>query len=240
MNDKRIRQMVLLVLGVILILGVLSIVSTLFQMIVPLAILAVGVIAFYKIVLQGRDKPAAMEDEIAESSGATEEVARESADGEDRFRLAKWPRKSGSAPWIRRKANTLTRLRLRKRFLIRSRRVGSACKAMTDPATGTTTLKAYIEWGSVEYRRCASYRLSAAGLRCLKPRTFAHPCKPFYGKLCPVRINNRKQQQSLAQVRISQKAFFVTKTTQKFPSPLSRLPAESPASKQIQGFRAIP
>ncbi len=82
MNDKRIRQMVLLVLGVILILGVLSIVSTLFQMIVPLAILAVGVIAFYKIVLQGRDKPAAMEDEIAESSGATEEVARESADGE--------------------------------------------------------------------------------------------------------------------------------------------------------------
>ena len=82
MNDKRIRQMVLLVLGVILILGVLSIVSTLFQMIVPLAILAVGVIAFYKIVLQGRDKPAAMEDEIAESSGAMEEIVRESADGE--------------------------------------------------------------------------------------------------------------------------------------------------------------
>ena len=83
MNDKRIRQMVLLVLGVILILGVLSIVSTLFQMIVPLAILAVGVIAFYKIVLQGRDKPEAMEDEIAESSGATEDVARESADDEN-------------------------------------------------------------------------------------------------------------------------------------------------------------
>ena len=83
MNDKRIRQMVLLVLGVILILGVLSIVSTLFQMIVPLAILAVGVIAFYKIVLQGRDKPAAMEDEIAESSGATEEVAGESAHGDE-------------------------------------------------------------------------------------------------------------------------------------------------------------
>ncbi len=36
------------------------------------------------------------------------------------------------------------------------------------------------------------------------------------------------------------KLFFVTKTTQEFPSPLSRLPAESPASKQIQGFRAIP
>ena len=83
MNDKRIRQMVLLVLGVILILGVLSIVSTLFQMIVPLAILAVGVIAFYKIVLQGRDKPAAMEDEIAESSGAKEDVARESARGDE-------------------------------------------------------------------------------------------------------------------------------------------------------------
>ena len=173
MNDKRIRQMVLLVLGVILILGVLSIVSTLFQMIVPLAILAVGVIAFYKIVLQGRDKPAAMEDEIAESSGATEEVARESADGE-KLPRAKWPRKSASAPRIRRKVNTLTRLQRRKRFLIRSRRVGSACKAMTAP-TGTTTLKAYIEWGSVEYRGYGSYRLSAAGLRCLKPRTFAHP-----------------------------------------------------------------
>ncbi len=70
--------------------------------------------------------------------------------------------------------------------------------------------------------------------------------KPFYATLSPVRINNRKQQQSLAQVRMSQKRlmsqkvlFSVTKTTQKLPSPLSSLPAESPASKQIQGFRAI-
>ena len=66
------------------------------------------------------------------------------------------------------------------------------------------------------------------------------PAKPLYATLSPVRINNRKQQQSLAQVRMSQKVFFfVTKTTQELPSPLSSLPAESPASKQIQGFRAI-
>ena len=69
MNDKRIRQLVIAILGVILILGLLSLVSTVFQMIVPLAILAVGAIAFYKIVLQGRDKSVAMEDEIAETAG---------------------------------------------------------------------------------------------------------------------------------------------------------------------------
>lgn len=69
MNDKRIRQLVIAVLGVILVLGLLSLVSTVFQMIVPLAILAVGAFAFYKIVLEGRDKPAAVEDELAESSG---------------------------------------------------------------------------------------------------------------------------------------------------------------------------
>ena len=66
------------------------------------------------------------------------------------------------------------------------------------------------------------------------------PGKSIYATLSPVRINNRKQQQSLAQVRMSQKVFFsVTKTTQKLPSPLSSLPAESPASQQIRGFRAI-
>ena len=81
-NDKRIRQLVIAVLLVILALGLVSLISSLFQLIVPLAIVAAGVIAFYKIVLQGRDKPAAMEDEIAESSGALEEVARESADGD--------------------------------------------------------------------------------------------------------------------------------------------------------------
>lgn len=78
MNDKRIRQLVIAILGVILVLGLLSLVSTVFQMIVPLAILAVGAFAFYKIVLEGRDKPAAMEDEIAESAGI---VAGDLAEG---------------------------------------------------------------------------------------------------------------------------------------------------------------
>ena len=81
MNDKRIRQLVIAILGVILLLGLLSLVSTVFQMIVPLAILAVGGIAFYKIVLQGRDKPAAMEDEIAETAGIiAEDVAENTSD----------------------------------------------------------------------------------------------------------------------------------------------------------------
>ncbi|MDE2952111.1 MAG: hypothetical protein OXT68_15270 [Chloroflexota bacterium] len=70
MNDKRVRQLVIAILGVILVLGLLSLVSTVFQMIVPLAILAIGAFAFYKIVLEGRDKPAAMEDELAESAGS--------------------------------------------------------------------------------------------------------------------------------------------------------------------------
>ena len=72
------------------------------------------------------------------------------------------------------------------------------------------------------------------------------PGKPFYATLSPVRINNRKQQQSLAQVRMSQKRymslkvfFSVTKTIQELSSPLTSLPAESPASKQLQGFRAL-
>lgn len=73
MNDKRIRQLVIAILGVILLLGLLSLVSTVFQMIVPLAILAVGAFAFYKIVLQGREKPAAMEDELAQSTGINPE-----------------------------------------------------------------------------------------------------------------------------------------------------------------------
>ena len=52
------------------------------------------------------------------------------------------------------------------------------------------------------------------------------PGKPFYVTLSPVRINNRKQQQSLAQVRMSRNVLFsIIKTTQKLPSPLSSLPA---------------
>lgn len=71
-QDKRIRQLVIAVLVVILALGLLSLVSTVFQMIVPLALVIGGAFAFYKIVLEGRDAPdalEAMEDELAESSG---------------------------------------------------------------------------------------------------------------------------------------------------------------------------
>lgn len=85
MNDKRIRQLVIAILGVILLLGLLSLVSTVFQMIVPLAILAVGAFAFYKIVLEGRDKPAAMEDELAQSTGIVAEDSAESASDDARL-----------------------------------------------------------------------------------------------------------------------------------------------------------
>jgi len=82
MNDKRVRQLVIAILGVILVLGLLSLVSTVFQMIVPLGILAIGAFAFYTIVLEGRDKPAAMEDELAESAGfaADEDLAVSASD----------------------------------------------------------------------------------------------------------------------------------------------------------------
>ena len=73
LNDKRIRQLVIAVLLVILALGLLSLVSTVFQLIVPLAIVIGGAFAFYKIVLEGRDQSAAMQDEIAESAMADDE-----------------------------------------------------------------------------------------------------------------------------------------------------------------------
>ena len=79
------------VLVVILALGLLSLVSTVFQMIVPLALVIGGAFAFYKIVLEGRDAPDAvdaMEDELAESSGldagdAALETARADADDDE-------------------------------------------------------------------------------------------------------------------------------------------------------------
>ena len=67
LGDKRIRQLVIAVLLVILALGLLSLVSTVFQLIIPLAIVIGGGFAFYKIVLEGRNEPEAMEDEIAEA-----------------------------------------------------------------------------------------------------------------------------------------------------------------------------
>ena len=97
-GDKRVRQLVIAVLLVILALGLLSLVSTVFQMIVPLAIVIGGAFAFYKIVLEGRDKPDAMEDEIAESGAVASVVGEtelpdesadiEAAEGEARRRLS--------------------------------------------------------------------------------------------------------------------------------------------------------
>lgn len=82
-QDKRIRQLVIAVLVVILALGLLSLVSTVFQMIVPLALVIGGSFAFYKIVLEGRDAPEAMDDELAESSGlAAHDSALQAADAD--------------------------------------------------------------------------------------------------------------------------------------------------------------
>ncbi len=70
LEDKRIRYLVVAVLAVVLILGLLNIISTAFSLLVPLAIVAAGAFAFYKIVLEGRDSPDVMEDEVAESVDA--------------------------------------------------------------------------------------------------------------------------------------------------------------------------
>ncbi len=74
LNDKRIRQLVIAVLLVILALGLLSLVSTALQLILPLTLIAIGGFAFYKIVLEGRDQPTAMADELAEASGASDSL----------------------------------------------------------------------------------------------------------------------------------------------------------------------
>ncbi len=75
LQDRRIRQLVIAVLLVILALSLLSLVSTALQLIVPLALIGVGGFAFYKIVLEGRDQPEAMSDELAESSGAGDQLS---------------------------------------------------------------------------------------------------------------------------------------------------------------------
>lgn len=91
-NDKRIRQLVIAVLVVILALGLLSLVSTVFQMIVPLALAIGGGFFFYKIAIEGRDAPEivdAMDDELAEASGmaaadlALDEVPADADDEDD-------------------------------------------------------------------------------------------------------------------------------------------------------------
>ena len=82
LKDKRIRQLVIAVLLVVLALGLLSLVSTVFQMIVPLAIVIGGAFAFYKIVLEGRDNAEPMADEIAES-GSDQLDAQKASDQDD-------------------------------------------------------------------------------------------------------------------------------------------------------------
>jgi len=68
MDDKRIRQMIFIVLGIVILLGAITLLQTLLQMIIPLAVLGIGGFAFYKIVLEGRDVPQVMGDEVAETS----------------------------------------------------------------------------------------------------------------------------------------------------------------------------
>lgn len=77
MNDKLIRQMIFLVLGIVIILGVFALLQTLLNMIIPLTILGVGGFAFYKFVLEGRDAPESMEDEVAETSAMVVESTAE-------------------------------------------------------------------------------------------------------------------------------------------------------------------
>lgn len=81
MDDKRIRYLLIAVLVVVLALGLLNIISTAFSLLVPLAIIAVGGFAFYKIALEGRNTNDVMEDEVAETSGAV--LAEASGEAED-------------------------------------------------------------------------------------------------------------------------------------------------------------
>lgn len=90
LEDKRIRYLFIAVLAVVLVLGLLNIISTAFSLLVPLAILAAGAFAFYKIVLEGRDRGDVMQDEVAESASAAidssaghDEADAEGADAEN-------------------------------------------------------------------------------------------------------------------------------------------------------------
>lgn len=80
MDDKLLRQIVFVVLGIIVVLGVLALLQMLVQMIIPLAMIGIGGFAFYKFVLEGRDKPEAMADEVAESSGMVVEGVAETVE----------------------------------------------------------------------------------------------------------------------------------------------------------------
>lgn len=80
LNDKRVRQLLIAVLVVILALGLLSLVSTVFQMIVPLAIVIAGAFAFYKIALEGRDKSAIATDDDSQSEADVDAEADEATE----------------------------------------------------------------------------------------------------------------------------------------------------------------
>ena len=82
LDDKRIRYLLIAVLVVVLVLGLLNIISTAFSLIVPLALIAVGGFAFYKIVLEGRGSTAVMDDEVAETSGVTVDEAKGGEDAD--------------------------------------------------------------------------------------------------------------------------------------------------------------
>ncbi len=81
MEDKRIRYLIIAVKVVVLVLVLLSLVSTAFQFLVPLAVIGAIAFAFYKIVLEGRDSDEVMEDEMAETTAVVlAEASAEAAD----------------------------------------------------------------------------------------------------------------------------------------------------------------
>lgn len=80
MDDKLIRQIAIIVLVIIGIIGALTLLQTVLQMIVPIAIIAIGGFAFYKIAIEGRDEADAMSDEVAESSGMMVESTAEAVE----------------------------------------------------------------------------------------------------------------------------------------------------------------
>ena len=82
MDDKRIRYLLIAALVVVLALGLLNIISTAFSLLVPLALVAVGGFAFYKIALEGRGSDEVMQDEVAESSGVAFDEANGAADAQ--------------------------------------------------------------------------------------------------------------------------------------------------------------
>lgn len=71
LTKEQISLIIKVAIAVVVVLAVVGFAINLVQqLIIPLALLGIGAFAFYKIVLEGREKPAAMQDEVAESSAA--------------------------------------------------------------------------------------------------------------------------------------------------------------------------